>query len=123
MGKEEKTYAPIRLEMLITIVDRKKADFYADLLQTFGINLQIVVNATGTAEKKMMDILGIANNEKAVIFSMVREDRLDEIEAVLEEKYRTIKGGKGVSISIPLSSIMGATAFGFLSNETEGKIL
>ena len=123
MGKEEKTYAPIRLEMLITIVDRKKADFYADLLQTFGINLQVVANATGTAEKKMMDILGIANNEKAVIFSMVREDRLDEIEAVLEEKYRTIKGGKGVSISIPLSSIMGATAFGFLSNETEGKIV
>ncbi|MCR4813731.1 MAG: hypothetical protein K5879_02755 [Lachnospiraceae bacterium] len=123
MGREEKTYAPIRLEMLITIVDRKKADFYADLLQTLGINLQVVANATGTAEKKMLDILGIADNEKAVIFSMVREDRLDEIEAVLEEKFKSIKGGKGVSVSIPLSSIMGASAFGFLSNESEGKII
>ena len=65
----------------------------------------------------MMDFLGIADNEKAVIFSMVREDRLDEIEAVLEEKFATVKGGKGVSISVPLSSIMGATAFAFLSNE------
>lgn len=123
MGREEKTYAPIRLEMLITIVDRKKADFYADLLQTLGTNLQVVANATGTAEKKMLDILGIADNEKAVIFSMVREDRLDEIEAVLEEKFKSIKGGKGVSVSIPLSSIMGASAFGFLSNESEGKII
>ena len=123
MGREEKTYAPIRLEMLITIVDRKKADFYADLLQTLGINLQVVANATGTAEKKMLDILGIADNEKAVIFSMVREDRLDEIESVLEEKFKSIKGGKGVSVSIPLSSIMGASAFGFLSNESEGKII
>ena len=67
----------------------------------------------------MMDILGIADNEKAVIFSMVREDRLEEIEAALEEKFTTIKNGKGVAVSIPLSSIMGATAFGFLSNESD----
>ena len=117
MGKEEKTYAPIRLEMLITLVDRRKAEFYADLLHSYDINLQVVANATGTAERKMMDFLGIADNEKAVIFSMVREDRLDEIEAILEEKFATVKGGKGVSISVPLSSIMGATAFAFLSNE------
>ena len=119
MGKDEKTYAPIRLEMLVTIVDRRKADFYADLLQSFDINLQVVANATGTAERKMMDILGIADNEKAVIFSMVREDRLEEIEAALEDKFATIKNGKGVAVSIPLSSIMGATAFGFLSNESD----
>ncbi len=118
MAKEtgNKTVAPIRLELLITIVDRRKADFYADLLQTFEINMQTVVSATGTAERRMLDILGIADNEKAVIFSMVREDRLEDIENALEEKFASVKGGKGVAVSVPMTSIMGASAFGFLSN-------
>ena len=119
MAKEKKTVAPIRLELLITIVERHKADFYADIIQSFNVNMQMTVNATGTAEQKILDILGIANKEKAVIFSMVREDRLEEIEIALEERFASVKGGKGISVSVPMTSIMGAVAFGFLSNESE----
>jgi hypothetical protein len=103
--------------MLITIVDKKKGEFYADLLQSFDVNMQMIVSAKGTAEAKMLEYLGLSNSEKSVIISMVREDRLEEIEAVLENKFATVKGGKGVALSIPMSSIMGAAAFGFLSNE------
>ncbi|MBR1860758.1 MAG: hypothetical protein IJ796_02700 [Lachnospiraceae bacterium] len=118
MARDNKNVSPIRLEVLITIVDRRKGDFYADLLQSFDVNMQMLLSATGTAEKRMLDILGIADNEKAVIISVVREDRLEDIETVLEEKFASVKGGKGVSVAVPLSSIMGATAFGFLSNES-----
>jgi predicted class III extradiol MEMO1 family dioxygenase len=117
MDKKELKVAPIRLEMLITIVDKKKGEFYADLLQSFDVNMQMIVSAKGTAEAKMLEYLGLSNSEKSVIISMVREDRLEEIEAVLENKFATVKGGKGVALSIPMSSIMGAAAFGFLSNE------
>ena len=118
MAKGNRNVAPIRLELLITIVDKKKADFYADLLQSFDVNMQMIVAAKGTAEEKMLEILGLSGNDKAVIFSTVREDRLDEIENVLEEKFASVKGGKGIAASIPLTSIMGASAFGFLSNES-----
>ena len=118
MARDNKNISPIRLEVLITIVDRRKGDFYADLLQSFDVNMQMLLSATGTAEKRMLDILGIADNEKSVIISVVREDRLEDIETVLEEKFASVKGGKGVSVAVPLSSIMGATAFGFLSNES-----
>ena len=118
MAKENRNVAPIRLELLITIVDKKKADFYADLLQSFDVNMQMIVAAKGTAEEKMLEILGLSDNDKAVIFSTVREDRLDEIENVLEDKFASVKGGKGIAASIPLTSIMGASAFGFLSNES-----
>ena len=53
MAKGNRNVAPIRLELLITIVDKKKADFYADLLQSFNVNMQIIVAAKGTAEEKM----------------------------------------------------------------------
>ena len=117
MQKEKKNVAPIRLEMLVTIVDKKKADFYADLIQTFQVNMQIILAAKGTAEEKMLEYLGLSKNEKSVIFSLVREDQLKEILGALEGRFASVKGGKGVAVSIPLSSIMGASAFGFLSNE------
>ena len=118
MVKRKRNVAPIRLELLITIVDKKKADFYADLLQSFDVNMQMIVAAKGTAEEKMLEILGLSDNDKAVIFSTVREDRLEEIENVLEDRFASVKGGKGIAASIPLTSIMGASAFGFLSNES-----
>lgn len=120
MAREKRNVAPIRLEMLITIVDKKKADFYADLIQSFQVNMQIIAAARGTAEEKMLELLGLSKNEKSVIFSMVREDQLDEIVGALEERFASVKGGKGIAVSVPLSSIMGASAYGFLSNESAG---
>ena len=35
---------------------------------------------------------------------------------MLEEKFKTIKGGKGIAYTIPLSSLIGKLIFGFLSN-------
>ena len=118
MAKTKRHVAPIRLELLITIVDKKKADFYADLLQSFDVNMQMIVAAKGTAEEKMLEILGLSDNDRAVIFGTVREDRLEEIVNALEDKFVSVKGGKGIAASIPLTSIMGASAFGFLSNES-----
>ena len=118
MAKTKRHVAPIRLELLITIVDKKKADFYADLLQSFDVNMQMIVAAKGTAEEKMLEILGLSDNDRAVIFGTVREDRLEEIVNALEDKFASVKGGKGIAASIPLTSIMGASAFGFLSNES-----
>lgn len=118
MQKDNRNVAPIRLELLATIVDKRKADFYADLIQAYEVNMQMIFSAKGTAEDKMLEWLGLSRNEKAVIFSMVREDKLDEISDALRDRFASVKGGQGISVSMPLSSIMGASAFGFLSNET-----
>ena len=117
MEKNERKVAPVRLEALITIVDKKKGEFYADLLQSFDVNMQVILSAKGTAEAKMLEYLGLSNNDKSVIISMVREDKLDEIGEALESKFATVKGGKGIALSVPMASIMGAAAFGLLSNE------
>ena len=114
MQKDTRNVAPIRLELLATIVDKRKADFYADLIQAYEVNMQMIFSAKGTAEDKMLEWLGLSRNEKAVIFSMVREDKPD----ALRDRFASVKGGQGISVSMPLSSIMGASAFGFLSNET-----
>jgi nitrogen regulatory protein PII len=56
------------------------------------------------------------NIHKAVILSVVREDNVDTIMNKLEEKFVTIKNGKGVAFAVPLSSVIGVNLYQFLSN-------
>lgn len=118
MQKDKRSISPFRLELLVTIVNKRKADFYADLIQSSEVNMQMIISAKGTAEDKMLEWLGLSRNEKSVIFSIVREDKLNEILDMLGERFASVKDGQGIAVSIPLSSIMGASAFGFLSNAT-----
>ena len=105
-----------RLEMLVTIVGSNKAEYYLDLIQSFEVNMQLTVKATGTADKSMMSLLGLTDSDKAVIFSIIQQNKVAQAMSVLDEKFKTIKGGKGIAFTIPLSSVIGKLIFGFLSN-------
>ena len=105
-----------RLKLLVTIVGRNKAEFYADLIQSFDVNMQMIALATGTANERMLGLLGLPDNEKAVLFSVVREEKINDALHVLGEKFKTIKDGKGVAFTIPLTSVIGTLIYGFLSN-------
>ena len=104
-----------KLKLLFTVVDRPKAEFYLDVLSQFEVNCQMVTGGLGTAKSDLHDMLGL-NIHKAVLISMVREDRVDEIMKCLETKFATIKNGKGIAFAVPMSSIIGVNNYQFLSN-------
>ncbi len=105
-----------RLKLLITIVARNKAEYFVDLLQSFEVNLQSILLAEGTANANTLNLLGFANTEKAVILSVIQENRIPDALHTLEEKFSTIKEGKGVACTVPLTSVIGTLIYGFLSN-------
>lgn len=105
-----------RLKLLITIVNRHKAEFYTDLIQSYSVNMQMVLMAHGTADARMLSLLGLADNEKAVILSVIQENNTEKALLKIDEKFRTIKDGKGVAFTIPLTSVIGALIYGFLSD-------
>ena len=109
-----------KLKLLFTVVDRPKQEFYLDVLSQFEVNLQTVVAGKGTANSELVDMLGL-NIHKATILSVVREDKVDEIMKCLEEKFSTIKNGKGIAFAVPLSSVIGVNIYQFLSNNKLGK--
>ena len=111
------TFAPNRLALLVTIVQKGKGTFFADFLQTFDANLQISVVGTGTAQSDLVEFLGLKDNKRSVIFSVVREDRVDKIFEALQERFQTVNNGTGISFTIPLTSVIGKLSYGFLSNE------
>lgn len=105
-----------RLKMLVTVVSRNKGEYYADLIQSFDVNLQVVALANGTADAKTLRYLGLTDTEKCVIFSIIQEEKLSDALSTLDEKFKTVKGGKGIAYTIPLTSVVGKLIFGFLSN-------
>ncbi len=108
-----------KVKLLVTVVGRNKTEFYMDFLSQFEINLQTSVLAQGTAHSQMLHMLGLEDEEKSVIFSVVREDKANEALAALEEKFHTIKNGKGIAFTIPLSSVIGVAIYRFLSNHRQ----
>ena len=104
------------LKLLVTVVDRPKTEFYADLIQSFDVNLQTVVLAKGTADDNMLRYLGLTDSKKSVIFSVIGSARLPAALETLEDKFRTVKNGKGIAFTIPLLSVIGTLIYGFLSN-------
>ena len=104
-----------KLKLLFTVVDRPKQEFYLDVLSQFEVNLQMVVAGKGTANSELVDMLGL-NLHKATILSVVREDMVDEIMKCLEDKFATIKNGKGIAFTVPLTSVIGVSIYRFLSD-------
>lgn len=105
-----------RLEILITVVNRVKGEYYADLLQSFDINMQFIAFGHGTADASMLSMFGFSDTDKAIIFSVIQSDKMQSALDALDEKFRTIKNGKGIAYSVPMSSMIGTLIFGFLSN-------
>ncbi len=108
--------APPKLKLLVTVVSREKAELYAALLQSYEINFQLVMAAEGTANTEMLRVLGLSDSEKGVIFSLIREDRASAALRFLEEKFQTIKNGKGIAYTVPLTGTIGVAVYQFLSN-------
>ncbi len=108
--------APQKLKLLITVVNREKADYFMDLLQEFEINMQFRTAAQGTAGTDVLQMMGLAESEKAVIFSVIREDQVKRTLETIEERFSTIKGGKGIAYTVPMSGMIGASVYQFFSN-------
>ncbi|MBR5439321.1 MAG: hypothetical protein IKV61_03795 [Clostridia bacterium] len=106
-----------KLKILFTIVDKSKALFYVDLLEQFEINVQMVLYGQGTANSQMLSLLGLAESDKAIIISAIREDKVKETLETLNEKFATVRNGKGIAFTVSLDSIIGVYAYQLLSND------
>lgn len=105
-----------KLKLLVTVVSRNKSEFYMDYLSGFDVNMQMAVAGQGTASSDTMYLLGLVDSDKSVIFSVLREDRAEEAMQGLDEKFHTVRGGKGIAFTVPMTGVIGVAIYRFLSN-------
>ena len=120
MGNTVNESAIKKLKLLFTVVDRPKGEFYLDVISQFGVNCQMAVGGLGTAASELVELLGLEPH-KVVILSVIRELMVDPVMNCLEDKFRTIRNGKGIAFAIPLSSVIGVNLYQFLSDNRMGR--
>ena len=103
-----------KLKLLVTVVNRNKTEFYMDFLTSLGVNFQTSVAAQGTATSETLYLLGLEDSDKSVIFSLINEDYATVAMQGLEDKFRSLKKGKGIAFTIPLTSVVGVAIYRFL---------
>ena len=104
-----------KLKLLITVVDREKGEFYMDVISQFPVNLQMLLSGKGTATSEVVSLLGL-NNQKSVVLSLVRDDLMEDLMNTLEDKFQPVKNGRGIAFAVPLSSVIGANLYRFMSD-------
>ena len=78
--------------------------------------MQMVLAASGTASTETLRYLGLSESEKSVILSVIREDMAPQALSALEEKFQTIKNGKGIAYTVPMTGTIGVAIYQFLAN-------
>lgn len=117
MARKTKNQSDVKkLKLLITVVNRRKTEFFMDYLSGFEVNFQTSILAQGTARSDTLHLLGLEDTDRSVICSLIREDKAEEALQGLEEKFHTLRGGKGIAFTVPLTSVIGVAIYRFLSN-------
>ena len=113
---QTRNIAPIKLELLMAIVHNEKVAYYSSIIQSHQANLQFSMAAKGTTHL-VLSYLGINEEPKPLLMSVVRADEAPKLIEQLEETFKKGKNYKGVAFTIKLTSVIGTLVYGFLAND------
>ena len=105
-----------KMSLFITIVNHGQSEAILKLCQQVGCSLQMVQMGQGTAQKQILDILGVTDNKKDIILTLIKKENIPELKVEIEAFFSVNKKNKGIGFSIPLTSVAGIKAYQFLSD-------
>jgi len=93
------------INIVATIVDRGKGDKVTQIYNEYNIHFHFICHGEGTATSEVLDILGLLETDKDVVFSMVPARQVPDLLSKITEKMYLHKAGKGIVFSLPVSGI------------------
>ena len=112
----EKTNEIKKLCLYVTIVNKGQANAVTSLFQRMGSALQYVEVGNGTANRNVLDILGIEDNAKEVVFAVIKEELVKDAVRELEAFFMASKKNKGIGFKVDLTSLIGVKLYRFLTD-------
>ena len=106
-----------KISMFITIVNRGQGNYVLKIFEQEGANAQFVQLGEGTAQKEVRDILGIEDNGKEIIISLIANERIEGVKNELEAFFKVNKRNRGIGFSIPMTSLIGMKVYQFLTDK------
>ncbi len=108
--------APMKLELLLAVVQNDKVAYFSSLIQSHQANLQLTVPAKGTTHL-ILNYLGLTDRPKSLVVSVIRASESAKLIELLDDTFKKGKGYKGIAFTIPMTSVVGTLVYGFLSND------
>ena len=105
-----------KLSVFVTIVNRGQSGFVLKLFESEGANAQFVQHGEGTAKEEIREILGIDDNTKEIIFSIIKNEKIESAKKELQAFFKVSKRNRGIGFSIPMTSIIGMKVYQFLTD-------
>jgi len=115
----DKEHKVIALHLVITIVPQGMGDAMMYLFMKHSVSAQFIMRGEGTASKDILDVMGMDDNNKEIIYSLVTDLRIEEVMKELSDFFHSSKKRPGIAFSVPLSAIAGRTAYHFLTQTIE----
>lgn len=112
----EKTNDIQKLSIFVTIVNANLAGPIIKIFEGVGASAQFVQRGQGTATKQIRDILGIEDNGKDIVFSIIKKDLVPDAKVELEAFFSASKHNRGIGFTIPFTSVAGVKVYQFLAN-------
>ena len=98
------------LKLIISIVDRRKGDEVIEILKRNGARGGFVCLGRGTATSDILDLLGIGETEKDIVFSLVDANLAHSLLISLSDEMGFAEPGHGIAFTVPISSVSGLQA-------------
>ncbi|MBQ3125447.1 MAG: P-II family nitrogen regulator [Clostridia bacterium] len=99
------------IQLLITVTRRADAKRYTAFFANHGTPVIYGVPANGTATAKTLDLFGLEQTEKSVLFAVAPGETVRSLMAALVSEMYIDLPDQGIAISIPLSTMGGKSAF------------
>ena len=94
-----------RIMLLLSIIGRGKSRALMEMLKKKGITLHLQSVGAGTAPSEMMDILGLASNDKDILFSLAPEKAVQNLASELGKDVSIGGSLGGLLMVLPLSAM------------------
>lgn len=104
------------LNFMVTIIDRRLTGKFLQLYEASGLTVTILTAGQGTAANEILDYFGLEGSEKRLLFNVVTEEKWKSVKRALRTRLRIDVPGVGIAFIIPMSSIGGKKALGYLTD-------
>lgn len=105
-----------KLYMHVTIVPSGSASIINKIYKNLGVSCTFTHRGKGTANKRVREILGLEDNHKDLIISLVPENIIPNISKELEVYFAANERNRGIGFTVKLESVISVRVYNFLAD-------
>ncbi|MDR3071974.1 MAG: hypothetical protein LBU41_00590 [Clostridiales Family XIII bacterium] len=104
-----------RINLIITYIERGKADSLIHALRELGVTFNMATVGYMAVGSEWAALLGLAEQEQDIVFSIVTESKRSHVLSMIEYKFSFDEPGKGMAVSVPIAGVGGPVSLKYLS--------